>query len=150
MIFEQLKKLEKSVEGNEYFRGGVGYYFSVDKLDESISLKLALKQRLLEIKAIELTENITLTIVDNPQDDINTICENWNFDKTITNEIQNLIDDTTNVYRCCADYQYISKGCVCDIFRIIVKNGKLFCWNFILLIEVIVHGHNFAMCLKHC
>lgn len=48
MLYQELKKIEKSIEGNEYSDWGVSYYVAIDKLDSSISLDLAVKNRLLE------------------------------------------------------------------------------------------------------
>ena len=40
MIYESLKQIENSIEGEEYTVGGVTFYMTVEKLDFDISLLL--------------------------------------------------------------------------------------------------------------
>ncbi len=52
MLYDELIRIEKMIEGNEYFVGGVSYFVGIDRIDSSISLDLAVKNRLLELDAI--------------------------------------------------------------------------------------------------
>lgn len=122
MIYEKLKSIENLLEGDEYSEGGVSYYISVDKIDDAISLDFALKNILLGIEAIKsFEENIVITPIKCPENEIRKLCKEWHLREQICNKIFSLIDDDTKMYRCCDDYEYISKGCLDEIFRIIEK-----------------------------
>lgn len=43
MLYEELKSIENSLEGDKCSEGGVTYYISVDKIDNKGSLDIALK-----------------------------------------------------------------------------------------------------------
>ena len=133
MIFEKLKSIEKTIEGTEYFTNGVAHYFSVDKLDITDSLQLAIKQHLIQMKAIDPTENVTLTLIDNPQNDIKTLCDEWHFDKSVIAGILSIVDGTTKVYKCCEDFEYIAIGNVGDIFRILVTKQEIVFLEFYIV-----------------
>lgn len=122
MLYQELKKIEKSIEGNEYSDWGVSYYVAIDKLDSSISLDLAVKNRLLELEAIASTEiNINITLIEHPNKELLQLCTDWHLDERICNEILSLVDEDTKLYRFCNDSEYISRGIIGEVFRIIEK-----------------------------
>lgn len=124
MLYEKLKSIENLFEGDEYSEGGVSYYITFYKIDDTISLDFALKNILLDMEAIQsFEENIVITPIKCPQNEIRKLCEEWHLREQISNKIISLIDNDKKMYRCCDDYEYISKGCVCEIFRI-VENGS--------------------------
>lgn len=124
MLYEKLKNIEGLLEGNEYFEGGVSYCMSVEKIDDTIPLDLALKNILLRLEAIDsFEENMIITPIQCPKNEIKKLCEEWHLKEQIDIQIMTIIDNDTKMYRCCDDYEYISKGCVSEILRIIEK-GK--------------------------
>lgn len=134
MLYEKLKSIENALEGNEFSEGGVSYYISVEKMDDTVSFDIALKNILVELEAIPLSEdNIVLTQIEFPQDEIRKLCAEWHLGEQISDEIIGLIDDDTKVYRCCEDYEYISKGLVGEIFRIIEKGQERVVVDFYLV-----------------
>lgn len=125
MLYEKLKSIENSLEGDECSEGGVTYYISVDKIDNTGSLDFTLKNILLNLEIIQsLEENIVITPIKCPQNEMRKLCSEWHFSEQICDEIISLIDNDTNMYKCCDDYEYIAKGCVCEILRIIEKGQE--------------------------
>lgn len=124
MLYDELIRIEKMIEGNEYFSGGVSYFVGIDKLDSSLSLDLAVKNRLLELDAIRSSEkNMVMTQIMHPENELKRLCEEWHLDEKICKIILGAINADTKLYRCCDDFEYISRGAVGEIFRIIEK-GK--------------------------
>ncbi len=125
MLYETLKNIEKLIEGNEYSAGGVSYYVGIDKLEDGLPLELAVKKILLQMEAIALSEiDIVIIPIKQPGNDMRKLCVEWHLDEKICNEILGLLDDDTKMYRCCDDYEYISKGVVGESFRIIEKGNE--------------------------
>lgn len=125
MLYEELKRIENLLEGDEYSESGVTYYFAVDKIDDTVSFDIALKNILLDLKVIpSFEEKIVITPIKNPQSEMRKLCEEWHLREQISNKIISLIEDDTKMYRCCDDYEYISKGCVGEILRIVEKGQE--------------------------
>lgn len=125
MLYENLKSIENILEGNEYFEGGVSYCISFEKIDNTISLEIALKSILLDLKVIQsLEENIVITPIKCPQSEIIKLCQKWHLTEQISNKIIRLIEDDTKMYKCCDDYEYISKGNIGEILRIVEKGQE--------------------------
>lgn len=124
MLYEELKKIEKLIEGNEYSCHGVSYFVAIDMIDISLPLNLSIKNYLLELEAIDsLDTNIEIIQIKNPKYELKQLCENWHLDETICNKILSLIDEDTNLYRFCNDSEFVSKGNIGEVFRII-ENGE--------------------------
>ena len=109
----------------EYFDGGVSYCVGIDKIDGAVSLDFAIKKCLLEMEAIVSSEmKIVITPIKYPRDEIKNLCTEWHLNEQICNKMLSLIDEDTKLYRCCDDYEYISKGVIGEIFRIIEKGQE--------------------------
>lgn len=120
MLYEKLKNIENLIEGNEYFDGGVSYCVTFDVLDNSLSFDFAIKNRLLEMKAIKSSENnMVITPIKQPKNEMKNLCDKWHIDEQVCNELLCVIDDDTKLYKCCDDYEYISYGTIGEIFRIL-------------------------------
>lgn len=125
VLYEELKSIENLIEGNEYFDGGVSYCVGIDKIDGAVSLDFAIKKCLLEMEAIVSSEmKIVITPIKYPRDEIKNLCTEWHLNEQICNKMLSLIDEDTKLYRCCDDYEYISKGVIGEIFRIIEKGQE--------------------------
>lgn len=106
----------------------------VDKIDDELSLDYAIKKFLLEMEAIASSEeNIVITPINYPRNEIRNLCAEWHLNEKICNEILSLIDDDTKLYRCCDDYEYISKGNVGEIFRVIEKGQERVVVDFYII-----------------
>ncbi len=125
MLYEDLKSIGDLLEGNEYSNGGVSYYIGIDKIDNNVSIDFAIKKILLKMEAIASEEkNIVITPIKYPQNEIRNLCAEWHLNEQICNKMLSLVDDDTKMYRCCDDYEYISKGAVGELFRIIEKGRE--------------------------
>lgn len=134
MFYEELKNIEKLLEGNEFFDSGVTYYIGIDKLDESLPMDIALKRVLIDCNAIDtLEENIDIISIENPMNEMQKLCEEWHLNNIITRKMLKKIDDKTQMYRFCEDYEYISKGCVGEIYRIIKKGRETVLIDFYIV-----------------
>ena len=124
MIYQELKEIENAIEGCEYSADGVTYYVAFDKLDSNISLDLAVKNRLLELEAISSSEeSINITQIQQSKEDLLRLCNDWHMDESMCNKILSLVNEDTMLYRCCNESEYVSKGNVGEVFRII-ENGN--------------------------
>ena len=124
MLYENLKNIENLLEGNEYSDGGVSYYIGVDKIDKNVSVEVSIKKILLDMGVIfSLEEDIVVTPIICPKNEMRSLCEKWHLDEQIYNQMLDTVDDFTKMYKFCDDFEYISKGNVGEIFRII-ENGQ--------------------------
>lgn len=97
---------------------------SIEKIDDTIPLDVALKNILLRVEAINsFEENIMMTPIQCPQKEIRKLCKEWHLKEQIYIQIVEIVDNDTKMYRFCDDYEYISKGCISEILRMIEK-GK--------------------------
>ncbi len=55
--------------------------------------------------------------------ELKQLCANWHVDEKICDKLLEALDENVKMYRCCDDLEYISRGNVADIFRII-ENGE--------------------------
>lgn len=134
MLYEDLKNIENLLEGNEYCEGGVTYYVGFDKIDSNLSVDIAIKNFFLKMEATASSEkNIVITPIKCPKNEIRNLCAKWHLNEQICNKILSLIDDSTKMYRCCDDYEYISRGVVGEIFRIVEKGQERVLIDFYLV-----------------
>ena len=68
--------------------------------------------------------NIVITPIKYPKNEIENLCKEWHLNEYVCNKILKLIDEDMKLYKCCDDYEYISKGVVGEIFRDIVKGQE--------------------------
>ena len=125
MLYEELKSVINLINENEYSEGYVTFYVEIYKIDTLLSLDFAIKKCLLELEAIDSLEiDIIITSIKHPENELQKLCAEWHIDEKICNKILSFIDGDTKLYRCCDDYQYISRGDVGEIFRIIEKGEE--------------------------
>jgi hypothetical protein len=87
-------------------------------------LDLAVKNRLLELEAISSSEeSINITQIQQSKEDLLRLCNDWHMDESMCNKILSLVNEDTMLYRCCNESEYVSKGNVGEVFRII-ENGN--------------------------
>ena len=125
MIFESLKQIENSIEGEEYTVGGVTFYMTVEKLDFDISDNLALKNYFVSQYVISYDDEISLIPVESKLDDMAKLCKEWHFSQSITDEIIDIISHCDGYYQMFKDYYYVAKGNISDIFRVIQYGDEL-------------------------
>lgn len=119
MMYDTFKTIEKYIEENEYFAGGVGYYFTVDMLDDTISLSDAIRKLLIEYRAMGEKDKTELSELGDAAIEVRKLCEEWHFEKEVTDKAVGCIEQNAKIYKCCEDYEFISYGNICSKFRII-------------------------------
>lgn len=122
MLYEKFEKLEKLLEGEEYFEGGVTYCLSFHKLNSTLSLNDSLIEQLIELEVIDLINTngeINVISVQQPKMELKKLCDEWHIHKKISDKILELINDEIKMYKFCEDYVYVSSGVVSEIYRII-------------------------------
>lgn len=126
MLYEELLQLQKMLEGNEYTDGGVSYYIEFDKLDSSVPMSIALKWKLVALKAVSTAEiKLNIEKIEAPAEEMKRLSEEWHFDEQISSRMLALLANNEEMYRFCNDYEYISRGNVGEIFRVIKRGEEM-------------------------
>ena len=74
-IYLRLNKIEKRLEGEEFFEGGLSYCFEVEELKMSMEDIKPLKDVLVSVKAINASDELILKQIENSKDDIEEPCQ---------------------------------------------------------------------------
>ena len=96
-IYDKLKQIENKFNGNEYFEHGVSFCIGFDALDINIPLKKAVKNVLVEYKAICEPEDIKLEKISDFKSDISELFMEWHLDVISIDVIEAL--DTNYQYQ---------------------------------------------------
>lgn len=131
-IYDKLKQIENEFNGNEYFEHGVSFCIGFDALDINIPLKKAVKNVLVEYKAICETEEIKLEKISDFKSDICALFLEWHLD-VISIDVIEALDKNVKVYKFSEDTKVgCSYGNINSVFRIIE------CENEYILVELYV------------
>ena len=57
MLYEDLKLIEKLLEGDEYFDGGVSYCIGIEKYDENVPISISAKRMLMSMNVTSSVKN---------------------------------------------------------------------------------------------
>ena len=57
MLYEDLKLVEKLLEGDEYFIGGVSYCIGIEKYDENVPISISVKRMLMSMNVNSSIKN---------------------------------------------------------------------------------------------
>ena len=136
MLYEKLVELEKALEGEEDFAGGVSYYLSFDKMDSTISLQDSIKEQLIKLEVDDLLERdskLNIKIINQPKLEMENLCNEWFIKKDILDRIVDMMDDEMKMYKFCDDYVYVSRGVVCEIYRVIEYKDERILVDFYLV-----------------
>ena len=122
-IYLRLNKIEKRLEGDEFFEGGLSYCFEVEELKMSMEDIKPLKDVLVSVKAINASDELILKQIENSRDDINSLCSEWHIEDDIRNDILDIIEDA-DLYRVGDEEYYITSGSTYSVFRLLVKDDE--------------------------
>ncbi len=129
-IYNEFKNIENRLSGKEPTIHGGTYYFAVDRLDKSDDIILSLKDYFLKLEAVNEEDEIILSVINNPDEDIKKICNDWHIEEVLTDRLSELISTSQGYYRVCEDYRYLSRGNCGEIFRIIETDNELIILDF--------------------
>ena len=128
-IYLRLNKIEKRLEGEEFFEGGLSYCFEVEKLKMSMEDIKPLKNVLVSVKAINASDELLLKQIENSKDDIDSLCSEWHFADDIRNDLLDIIEDA-DIYRLGDEEYYITSGSTYSVFRLLVKDDEYVLMEF--------------------
>ena len=129
-IYEKLKKIEDELEGEEYFNGGIGYYFACD-LVSSMGVNIeSIKEILIKNKVIGKDDNVELVKTDDRVSDFETISVEWHFSEQIKKRLLDIFKEADEYYCITADGTYASYGYLWSICRVLKKGDELVLLEF--------------------
>ena len=128
-IYLRLNKIEKRLEGEEFFEGGLSYCFEVEELKMSMEDIKPLKDVLVSVKAISASDELLLKQIENSKDDIDSLCSEWHFADDIRNDLLDIIEDA-DLYRVGDEEYYITSGSTYSVFRLLVKDDEYILMEF--------------------
>ena len=128
-IYLRLNKIEKRLEGEEFFEGGLSYCFEVEELKMSMEDIKPLKDVLVSVKAISASYELLLKQIENSKDDIDSLCSEWHIEDDIRNDILDIIEDA-DIYRLGDEEYYITSGSTYSVFRLLVKDDEYVLMEF--------------------
>ena len=129
-IYNEFKNIENQLSGKEPTIHGGTYYLAVDRLDKIDDILLSLKKYLLKLEAVNEEDDISLSIINNPEEDIKKICNDWHIEQVLGERLSELISASQRYYKVCEDYCYMSRGNCGEIFRIIETDNELIILDF--------------------
>lgn len=134
MLYEYLKLIEKLLEGDEYFSGGVSYCIGIEKYDENIPISISAKRMLMSMNVTYSVKNeINVVRINDIENELQRLCDEWHFNNKICSSLFNILDDKVEMYSFCEDYEYIAMGNVGEIFRILKKDEEIVCIDFYII-----------------
>jgi beta-xylosidase len=122
-IYLRLNKIEKRLEGEEFFEGGLSYCLDAEEVQMSMENIKPLKDALVSVKAISASDELILKQIENSRDDINSLCSEWHIEDDIRNDILDIIEDA-DLYRVGDEEYYITSGSTYSVFRLLVKDDE--------------------------
>ena len=128
-IYLRLNKIEKRLEGEEFFEGGLSYCFEVEELKMSMEDIKPLKDVLVSVKAISASDELLLKQIENSKYDIDSLCSEWHFADDIRNDLLDIIEDA-DLYRVGDEEYYITSGSTYSVFRFLVKDDEYILMEF--------------------
>ncbi len=123
-LYIRLARIEKQMEGNEFFEGGISYCFGVDEVQVSPDNCKPLKDVLLSLEAMTPSDELVLKRILNAKDDIEAICAEWHFEDDFRKQLIAIVEDLDACYSICDDDAFISWGNVYSVFRLLEKDGE--------------------------
>ena len=134
MLYEDLKLIEKSLEGDEYFNGGVSYCIGIEKYDENVPISISVKRMLMSMNVTSSVKNeIKVVRINDIENELQRLCAEWHFNNNICSSLFNILDEKVEMYSFCEDYEYIAMGNVGEIFRILKKDEEIVCIDFYIV-----------------
>ena len=123
-IYDELKKIEDELEGEEYTDSGISYYFACDLVPATRKKAEAIRDILIRNKVIGKNDHAALAIIEDYVSDFKTISDEWHFNEQIKKRFLNIFKETDRYYRIMADGSYASYGNLWSICRVLQKGEE--------------------------
>ena len=126
--------IEKLLEGDEYFDGGVSYCIGIEKYDENVPISISAKRMLMSLNVTSSIKNeINVVRINDIENELQRLCSEWNFNDKICSSLFNILDEKVEMYSFCEDYEYIAMGNVRELFRILKRDEEIVCIDFYIV-----------------
>ena len=126
-MYDELKKIEDELEGEEYFSGGLGYYFICDTVPITWKNAETIKETLVKSGEIREDVKVELVKIEDPVSDFETISDEWRFSEDIKERFLDILKEADGYYSYIPDGAY---GCVWTIHRLLQKGDELVMLEF--------------------
>lgn len=129
-LFAELKNIQKEIDSTCFADDQVSFCFCCDMVSMDLSDLNPLKEILVKDKVIALDDVVTLTKVDDPIEDMESICAEWHFKEKITSELSHIVENADGYYRIWADGTYASYGYLWSACRLLQKGNEFYLLEF--------------------
>lgn len=129
-LFNELKGIEKEIDDICYTINQISYFMGCDLVSMTLSDLEPLKEILVQRKITASDDNVSLTKIDNPTEDIRAICNEWHFDDAIASRLISIAEDADGYYHMWADGSYASYGNLMSICRVLQKDDEFILLEF--------------------
>lgn len=102
-MYDEFKKIEAELEGEEYFCDGIGFYFFCDSVATIGDNYETLKKILITNKMIGKDDNIELVKIENPVSDFEPIGNEWHFNEQIKKRFVDILKEADVYYSLTSD-----------------------------------------------
>ena len=129
-MYDKLKKIEDELEGEEYFDGGIGYYFGCD-LVPAIGEKIeSIKDILIKNKVVGKDDNVELVNIEDIVRDFEPISDEWHFNERIKKRFMDIFLEADGYYSITADGSYAAYGYLWSTCKVLQKDDELVLLEF--------------------
>ena len=129
-MYDELKKIEAELEGEEYTNGAIGYYFYCENIPESGEKIGNIKEILVRTKIIGENDNVELSKIGDPVTDFELISDEWHFSDRIKKRFLDIFKEADGYYSMTADGSYASYGDLWSTCRVLQKGNELVLLEF--------------------
>lgn len=129
-LLAELKNIEKEIDSTCFTDDQVSFCFCCDIVSMDLSDLNPLKDTLVKNKVISSDDVVTLTKVDAPTEDVESICEEWHFKESITSILSRIVENADGYYRIWADGTYASYGYLWSTCRLLQKGNEFYLLEF--------------------
>ena len=126
--------IEKLLEGDEYFDGGVSYCIGIEKYDENVPISISAKRMLMSLNVTSSIKNeINVVRINDIENELQRLCAECHFNDKVCSSLFNILDEKVEMYSFCEDYEYIAMGNIGEIFRILKRDEEIVCIDFYIV-----------------
>ena len=129
-MYDELKKIEKELEGEEYTEGAIGYYYACDLVPDTGEINETIKEILIKNKVIGKEDNVELMRVENIVSDFEPISDEWHYSEQIKKRFLDIFSGADGYYSMTADGSYAACGYLWSTCRVLQKGDEIVLLEF--------------------
>ena len=131
-MYDELKKIEKDLEGEEYTEGALGYYFACDLVPATEDNTETIKEILIKNKVIGKDDNVELVRIEDPISDFEPISDEWHYSEDIKKRFLHILNEADGYYSMMADGTYASYGDLWSTCRVLQNSDEIVLLEFFI------------------